>query len=721
MSLDEVRAKLREIRTKEGIKLKSSPYLRDSFINEYGEPLPVSVRNYQAQGIMNMLMMPRMILGDDTGLGKTLQVLSTIGYVWMKEPEYIPIIITTKSALYQWGAETKKFMHDMEALTVDGQPYERHQVYEDFFLKHDPTKRRLLLLTYDNVMRDLDEAIVKDRTVKSDAKTKKDLKEARTNKKAADEKMIEARKRLELHFDGRIFDVHEMVRALLSRAPDETTPLPSPPPDWTSMDQSVVDEFIRIRNASRVIAKEVDRLAALVAPPKQVRGIIQYMQAVLQAHPNVKFMLVMDEMHKLKNHRSQFHEKTRILSTFCERVTGMTATPVKNRLMEFFSLFRIIKPDLFPKISHFQSSFCVTKLQPIGGGRQVPIVVGYQNLDKFVELIEPYYLSRKKYEVAKELPELISHEVECEMSEIQEELYDMAEAGLLAEDADDNGAAMLSSLTMVQQAANAPQLIEDEDGNPFEGDSAKIDALIELLLEETQGQKVIVYSKFEKMISLIEKSMGETQWEDASGKKRKGIKCVRITGKESDPKVREKAKNIFQDQNSGTDVILITNAGAESINLQAAEHFMFIDLPWSWGDYVQLTGRMVRIGSVHKVVVAHHFLARKRDGNKTVDHNILKALREKKRLADKVAGESLQGGLKLVADKDVVRDIFHELRSGIKAGDKGSLLDQVNQKLKAKKSATKADKPKAKVQARKPKELPPEEKITIVDIDISDL
>ena len=101
---------LRILRKKEEMTLKPSPYLKDSYVNDNGEEAAVVVRNYQKIGVMNLLMVPWTLLGDDTGLGKTLEVLSAIGYVWLKEPEYVPVIITTKSALFQWEAETQRFM-----------------------------------------------------------------------------------------------------------------------------------------------------------------------------------------------------------------------------------------------------------------------------------------------------------------------------------------------------------------------------------------------------------------------------------------------------------------------------------------------------------------------------------------------------------------------------------------------------------------------------------
>lgn len=710
---------LRALRKREGVALKPSPYLRQSFVNDAGEEVPVNIRNYQGIGILNMLQMERMILADDTGLGKTLEVLSTLGYLWMKEPEYVPIIITTKSALFQWEAETRKFTKDIEPCTVHGEPHERHKSYSDFFVGHDSGRKRILLLTYDMVMRDVDGAVIRDRDHVPEKGVKKKLAEAKAA--AKEQKALYDQELLayEAAFEGAGFDVSEyLTRALAGPLPPGTPD----PPGWDEAARGALSRFLTVRARAQQAKKAVDDLSFEVAPAKRVPGILDYMQELQAAHPGVKFMLVMDEMHKLKNHRSQFHLKVHAVSTRCQRLVGMTATPVKNRLMEFFSLFRVIQPTLFPKVTHFQAAYCVMKMQAIGGGRQVPVVVGYKNLDHFVETVEPFFLSRKKHEVAKELPELLSREVECELHDMQEELYDLAETGLIAQDDAgdlDESAAMLSALTLVQQAVNAPQLIADEEGKPFEGPSTKIDALVDLILDEADGQKVIVFSRFEKMISLVEKALSEVKHEDESGRKRTGIKNVRITGKE-DPRVREKHKNLFQDKSSGVNVVLLTTAGSESINLQSAEHFVFLDLPYSWGDYIQLTGRMIRIGSSHSVVTAHHFLARRQSGAKTIDHKVLQILRGKKKLADKVAGESIVGGLQFT-DAAVSRDIMAMMREEAVAsgGKKGALLDKVNAQIAARRA--KADKAGAPVKSASRARRFDEPAVVSVDVDLSDI
>lgn len=687
--MNEVIEKLRSIRNLIDPQLKPSPYLKSEYANEYGEVNPVQLRNYQKSGILNLLMVERSVLGDDTGLGKTLEVLSTIGYVWLKEPEYVPVIITKKSALHQWGAEVQKFLGGMATVTVEGQPFERDSLYQDFFLNHNRDNKRLLILTYEILLKDLRESVVKDRSEKPDRTVKAELKKAKVDHKQLVSKFEDYKVAFQAYFSERPFDVREHVKDRLSLAAQGMATGPSPSL-WVDKDEFTLEGALKYKEQIKESDKNIKSLEDRISPPKIVPGVMNYAAEMLKVFPGTKLMFIMDEVHTIKNHRGKIHAACYDFACMSNRVIGMTATPVKNRLMEFFSVFRVVQPKLFPKVSHFMNEFCVTKLQNIGGGRKVPIVVGYRNLDKFIERIEPYYLSRRKHEVAKELPQLVTRELICELTSDQEELYDLAEAGLLNKsDDDESSAEILSSLVMVQQAANAPQLIADENGVPFEGDSSKLDILLDLFQNELCDTKTIVFSRFEKMVSLIERKLRDND-----------IKCVRITGKENKASDREISKNTFQDPNSGTNIILITTAGSESINLQTAEHLIFVDMPWSMGDYVQITGRMIRIGSHHKMVMVSHLMALKRNGKRTIDHHVLKTLKSKKKLMDKVSGDTLQGGLE-VSD---VMDIFKSIRE-----------DHADKPLPTKVITSAKARPKISTAKH---EAPPAQ---IVDIDLSSI
>lgn len=692
------------------MSLKSSPYLSDTYVDEFGDVHPLVVRNYQRIGIMNMCMMPRMVLGDATGIGKTLQMLSTIGYVWMQEPEYVPIIVTKKSALYQWSDEVAKFMRNMQCVTVDRTPTHRQRSYGEFFENYDPMSKRLLIITYDMLLKDTEESVVRDMSRKPNKKEKTELARFRAEEKLNKRDYETEAKVFNAHFDQRPYEVWDYAHSVAAIGADPSAL--ERPTTWCEADECRLQVLTWLRDEHLGAGVALESYKSIVSPMKVIPGIADYMGELTANHPGVKFMLVMDEAHVLKNHKGKMHGNAAHIAQMCDRVYGMTATPVKNRLMEFFALFRIIVPSLFPQITAFQNEFCVTKLQSIGGGRKVRIVVGYRNLEEFVRRVEPFYLARQKHEVAKELPTLITRELRCELSDEQEELYDLAEAGLLeqSDDPDADNAAVLGAMTHVQEAVDSPELLSDEDGNPFEGSSTKMQILMDMLEDDLQGTKTILFSRFRRMIDIIEREVKDA-----------GIKCVRITGAETKASVREQAKKRFQDPKSGINLILITMAGAESINLQAAEHFVMYDSPWSFGDYAQLIGRMMRIGSKHKVTVATHLMGIRQDGSKTIDHYVIQKLREKKKLSDKVAGDGLKDGL--VFAKSDPMDLVDMIRKGHdpKEGGRKTTLTSRGPKGSPK-AAPKAKKAAPKAKRKKVTATPPdEEKAVTLSIDMSDL
>jgi SNF2 family DNA or RNA helicase len=671
-------------------------------VDDDGEVRPVILREYQKRHILEMLQVTRHINGSDTGLGKTLEMLSTIGYIWLKEPEYVPIVLTKKSALHQWAAEVNKFMQNMEAVVIDGGPYERNSAYTEFFNNYDNEHKRLLIMTYDTLLRDASESVIRKSDHKASPADKKELVKARKILKETKTAVTNAINDFESWFNARPYEIWDHAKTVTAASANRKS-RSTIPNNWSSEDEQRVQRMLKLLETEKTWKLEVDRLETLVHPTILAMGILGHVRTFRVRHPEAKLMLVMDEAHVVKNYRGKIHAAAADLAKNCERVYGLTATPVKNRLMEFFALFRIVVPGLFPKVTWFQNEFCVTKLQRIGGGRSVPIVVGYKNLDRFVQIIEPFYLSRRKYDVAAELPRLVTRELQCELTDLQEELYDMAEAGLLAKDADpdESPAAVLGAMTFVQEAVDAPSLLNNDDGEPWEGESPKIKTLLEMLEDELDGVKTIVFSRFERMISLTEQAL-----------KDKGIRCVRITGKENKAADREKTKQIFQDPKSGVDIILITEAGSESINLQAAEHFVLLDSPWSWGTYLQLIGRMIRIGSKHPMTVATHLVGVRQDGRKTIDHYVIKKLRSKKALADKVAGEGLKDGLRFVPEDDAM-----EIVSMIKAGS-----EDPKKALKSKRGVgvvTKTRNP-GKAPSRV-KEGPLEPKAVIIDLSEIDI
>lgn len=575
-SIQDIHAKLKSIRASTTLTLKPTPLLRDEIVGQDGKLTPFKLRYYQCQGIYHLLVMARMVLGDDTGLGKTIEVVGALCYLWApdKEPHNKVIVVTPKSALRQWAAEVARFTKGVRCYVASGTPDERRAIYEQW--AKAPTgpdaEKSILLVNYAILQRD--------------------------------------------------WDVGAQIPRLPNGKPDpKGTPIPG----------------------------MLDRLTATV--------------------PNL--VTVFDECHAFKNTGTKTWQTCSFLSQRSKRCYGMTATLLKNRLEEGFSIYKVIVPPLFSTRTRFLEDYCVTKLQPVPGGRKIPVVVGYRRLDQFRDLIDPYFLGRAKQAVSTELPKLITREITCEMTPAEDVKYKEALSGLLelgdGETKDFSETVALTSLIYTQQIVDSLWLLKFQGGEEittdmFGEDTTKVknrgskeEALSELISNELDGQKVIVYTRFEKLVGRLQSILKED-----------GVKSVRITGKEGDKK-RQANKELFQDLNSDVRVIFITDAGSEAINLQAASALIFYDAPWSWGNYAQLLGRPIRIGSVHDTVVAYHLLAERPKGKyksrKTIDHHVITLLTGKKGLVEKVLGSTPVGALDFSnGEKAAMKDLLKAIQ-----------------------------------------------------------
>lgn len=377
-----------------------------------------------------------------------------------------------------------------------------------------------------------------------------------------------------------------------------------------------------------------------------------------------------------KNTKTKTHQVCSFLSVRAGRCYGLTATLLKNNLIEGFAIYQCIVPGLFTTKTRFMDNYCVTKWQPVGGGRKIPIVVGYKNLDLFRMRIDPVFLGRSKHVVSDELPTLITREVVVVLTKAEDAKYIEAVNGILElgdgeiKDYEDHKAFV--ALIYCQQVVDSLTLLKYAAGDEIDVDifhmeqevvkelGSKEQAMMDLLTTEFEDEKVIVYTRFASLVPRLQELC-----------KKAKIKNVAITGKVKDTEKnpdRRNAQKAFQDVKSDTRVIFITDAGSESINLQAAGAMIFFDAPWSWGNYVQLLGRPIRIGSLHQHVVAIHLVAERprnsKKDRKTIDRYTLEMLQRKKKLVDQVLGESAVGALDFGTGMSFTKELVMNLQRG---------------------------------------------------------
>lgn len=375
------------------------------------------------------------------------------------------------------------------------------------------------------------------------------------------------------------------------------------------------------------------------------------------------FMVVYDECQEFKNFKSNIHFGAIAIAKHASRVYGLSATIIKNRLDEAYSIYRVIVPGLFGSEEKFKKEFAIIKKIKMGKRFQNK-VVGYKNLGEFKDRIDPYFLIRKTREVASELPHLISKKIVVDMTPSQRVLYAQALSGDLyrkivaskyheikkiTDGKDDLSEKehkalkliskryeesltefgleknKVAALSYCQMVSNGPHWLGEDYA---EGESAKEEEFKRLFDQELSLEKTIVFTRFKRGIPRLEAILDEL-----------GIEHVKVTGDVSGSD-RDVARLAFQDPGKDVKVIIITQAGSAALNLQCANVLLFYDTPWSYGDLYQTIGRAQRIGSVHQNIYLLHMVSRN-----SIDEHVLKILKGKKELINEIMGDLAEGTL----------------------------------------------------------------------------
>ena len=341
--------------------------------------------------------------------------------------------------------------------------------------------------------------------------------------------------------------------------------------------------------------------------------------------------VILDEAQNIKNPTSITARAAKRIKA--DRRLALSGTPIENRLSEIWSIFDFVSPGLLGPLEKFEERYS----RPIDNGDQMAA-------KRLRATIHPFILRRTKSEVAKDLPEKIETDQVCELAGEQGSLYGAVlkevRAQVLGEvERQGMGKAhiqILAGLTRLRQAACDPRLL----GLPrdfSDEDSGKLIALRELIQTSVEGgHKVLVFSQFVTMLTLIRRALEED-----------GVAYEYLDGSSKDRQAR--VENFQSDH--GPPVFLISlKAGGSGLNLTAADTVIHFD-PW-WNPAVedQATDRAHRIGQT-KVVTTYRLIAKG-----TIEEKILELGGKKRELVGAVLSEDMGGAKKLT--KTDLDDLF---------------------------------------------------------------
>jgi SNF2 family DNA or RNA helicase len=287
-------------------------------------------------------------------------------------------------------------------------------------------------------------------------------------------------------------------------------------------------------------------------------------------------LVIYDEITKLKNWKAQ---RTKAISTLQPYFKiGLTGTPIENSLPEFYQIFRIVAPSLLGSYVQFSERYLIIEEQ---GNRwhRWKEVVGTKNLDILKEKIAPKFLRRERDEVL-DLPPtsdvVLRLEATKEQRTVEKSLLKLARA---------NQELVLACFVFAQENTFNPayipiEKIQDIDLHEIIRFSQKDQSqkLIETvdLLQELAPHKVIVFSKFEKVLSQLQRMLPEE-----------------ISYLHGGVDTEQEFEKWDADQ---TRVLAMTQMGTYGLNLQSAHFMVMLDKPYNPAVIEQLKARIHRMG-----------------------------------------------------------------------------------------------------------------------------
>lgn len=319
--------------------------------------------------------------------------------------------------------------------------------------------------------------------------------------------------------------------------------------------------------------------------------------------------LVLDEAHFIKNPDSKIAQA--VCSLKSRFRTSMTGTMIENHAKELWSQFRYLMPGFLGDRQEFESRLSLAE-------------VDSRYAKKIKKQIRPFLLRRKKEDVAKDLPPLTEQVCSIEMPKEQLDAYESflknAKSGLLQkislEGASKQRMEIFETILRLRQIACHPLLFG------IDAPSGKMEALlsdIETIADE--GKKVLVFSQFTSMLTLIAKELME-----------KKISFCRLDGSTQD---REAPVRAFQEEPSLTVFLLSLKAGGVGLNLTAADYVILFEPWWNTAAEAQAIGRAHRIGQ-KKPVIAKRYIA-----NDSIEQKMLALKAAKQQLSDHLIEEEL--------------------------------------------------------------------------------
>lgn len=334
-------------------------------------------------------------------------------------------------------------------------------------------------------------------------------------------------------------------------------------------------------------------------------------------------IIALDEIHKNASPSSRQGQQVLRVKKQTNKIVEwipMTGTPITKRPTDVFLPLRLINGHNYSSYYTWCLEFCVY------GGFGDHEIIGYKNIDRLKNMLQPNMLRRLKKDIL-DLPPKIQYTEYIDNSSYQKKLYAEMLAQLEAQkDSIVKSLNPMSAFLKLRQINGSPELVDeccDVTEKSYLSKNAKLSRLLELIDEIVDnGEKVVIFSNWVEPLRTLYKFIS------------KRYKTCCYTGT-MDSDVREKHKQVFMNNPNYSVMLGTVGALGTSHTLTAARNIIFYDEPWNPSDREQCEDRCHRPGTTQSVNI---YTLLSRD---TVDESVHKLLSKKEGIANYIVDNEL--------------------------------------------------------------------------------
>lgn len=323
-----------------------------------------------------------------------------------------------------------------------------------------------------------------------------------------------------------------------------------------------------INNNTRVILTSHTKLESIIP---QLNNLLKN---------NYKLAFILDEAHAVCAENNQLTKVVKAIRPVLTYCWFLTASPCGNDIWGLYNLVSIIDNNILVDKNWFKANYLVTEYQKVKKWNPFikryefgieEIIVDYKNTEDLSNRLKDVIIIKQKtYNL-----EFIHYKTQLNEEELDS--YFKASAGLARKTAEKNFAVRLNDLTRVV-----------DNSSPTYSDKTKLSSKEQLLLQTVNelidNHILIIYTELNDNVERLNLLLHKLK------ALKKNINNIHIINGATSFKERGQ----IEEKITNHDVIIITSAGCESINLQKADTIILYDIPFSIGRNLQLFGRITR-------------------------------------------------------------------------------------------------------------------------------